>query len=506
MMSTEDTVEISCQIQQKLMVHIEGGFAMVLFLILFGVFFVLSITLAVTVVFLERRNIGATWAWLLVLFFLPGLGFVIYLLLGQNLSRRKIYKIKEGQISFVRELIDTQLADLPSIPFNDPHANQYMDMIYMNMKNAYAVYTQNNQLEIFTNGKDKFASLFKDIEEAQHHIHLMYYMVHNDSIGQKLVDLLSKKAAEGVEVRFLYDDVGSSDLSKRFFDKLVQSFGEVAAFFPSKIPYFNIRVNYRNHRKLVIIDGRYGYIGGFNVGDEYLGLDSDIGFWRDTHLKVTGSAVLQMQAQFGLDWNLSSSSPIVNDSRYFPAFECKGKVGLQIVSSGPNRSEGQIKNAYVKMIHTAKRTIILQTPYFIPDESFITALKIAAFSGVEVKLMLPANPDSRWVYWASLSYLEELLAAGVKCYLYENGFLHAKTMVIDGQVASVGTANIDNRSFKLNFEVNAFIYDSETAERLERIYSDDLQYCKQLTFTEYKQRPLSQKFKESCARLLSPIL
>jgi cardiolipin synthase len=257
---------------------------------------------------------------------------------------------------------------------------------------------------------------------------------------------------------------------------------------------------------LVIIDGKVGYIGGFNIGDEYLGLDDHLGYWRDTHLKIVGSGVLQMQVQFWLDWNLSSGRLLSDDARYFPIIEHHGRVGLQIVSSGPNRSEEQIKNAYIKMISAAKQTIYLQTPYFIPDESLFTALKIAAFSGVEVKLMIPSTPDHKWVYWASLSYLEDLLAAGVQCCLYEKGFLHAKTIVIDGKVASVGTANVDIRSFKLNFEVNAFMYDTDIAERLERIFNDDLQYCSLLTLEGYKGRPLSQRFLESCARLLSPIL
>jgi cardiolipin synthase len=483
-----------------------GGVALVVFSILFIIYFLISITLAVTVVFLERRNIGATWAWLMVLFFLPGVGFVIYLLLGQNLSRRKIYKIQEDRIKFVQSFIEDQLAELPNTAFNDPEAHRYMDMIYMNMKTAYSVYTQNNEVEIFTNGQAKFNSLFKSIEEATDHIHLMYYIIHDGLLGRSLINILAQKAASGVQVRFLYDDVGSSNLPKHFFDKLIQAGGEAAAFFPSKIPYFNLRVNYRNHRKLAIIDGTHGYIGGFNIGDEYLGLDAYFGFWRDTHLKITGTGVLQMQAQFGLDWNLSSEKQIITDLRYFPPSEPRGKVGLQIVSSGPNQSEEQIENAYVKMIHTAKKSIYLQSPYFIPDESLITALKIASYTGVNVKLMLPAKGDNRWVQLASFSYLEELLDAGVECYLYEKGFLHAKTMVIDGRVCSVGTANLDNRSLKLNFEMNAFMYDTEIAVRLEQIFNEDLKSCRLLTLAEHMQRPLSRKLKESIARLLSPIL
>jgi len=458
------------------------------------------------VIFLERRNIGATWAWIFVLFFLPGIGFVLYVIFGQNLSRRKIYKTKADGTHFLHEMIQQQLVDLSSIPFHDPTTSQYVDLIYMNLRNADSVYTQDNEVEIYVDGKSKFKALFEDIAAAKDHIHLMYYMVNKGILAQRLLDLLVSKAVEGVEVRFLYDDVGSAELPKHFFHKLVQAGGEVAAFFPSQIPYINLRVNYRNHRKLVIIDGKYGYIGGFNIGDEYLGLNPEIGFWRDTHLKITGSSVLQMQVQFSLDWNNSSPKRLSGDPKYYQVGEFHGKVGLQMVASGPNHSEEQIENAFARMIYAAKRSIYLQTPYFIPDESIYNAIKIAALSGVNVMLMLPERSDSSWVQSASFSYLHGLLAAGVNCYLYRKGFLHAKTLVIDGKVCSVGTANMDNRSFKLNFEVNAFFYDSATANRMEQIFQNDLQYCRNLTLEEHRNRPISKRFKESWARLLSPIL
>jgi cardiolipin synthase len=410
----------------------------------------------------------------------------------------------------IAALIENQRRDFRQnhITFNDAAIADYRDMIYMNLTSGFALYSQDNTVDIFTNGNDKFDALFKDIEQATDSIHLMYYIVENDNLGKKLVETLARKAKEGVQVRFLYDDIGSHKLPKRFCDSIKEAGGYVAVFFPSRIPYLNYRVNYRNHRKLAIIDGKIGYIGGFNVGDEYLGLNERFGYWRDSHLRITGSAVQQMQAQFLLDWNLASSDQIdgAGERSLFPPIEGTGNVGIQIVSSGPNHELEQIKNAFIKMVNSAKETIYIQTPYFIPDESLLGALKMAVLSGVEVRMMIPSKPDHKMVYLASFSYLGDLMEEGMKCYLYEKGFLHAKTIVVDGKVASVGTANVDIRSFKLNFEVNAVLYDTATAARLKRIFEEDMQHCTELTYEAYKARSMFQRFKESCTRLLSPIL
>lgn len=282
----------------------------------------------------------------------------------------------------------------------------------------------------------------------------------------------------------------------------------MAAFFSSPIPYVNMWVNFRNHRKLVIIDGEVGYIGGFNIGNEYLGMDRKLGYWRDTHLRITGSAVHLLQARFYLDWNLSAQVQrrMEDEPRYFPPSQRTGNVGIQIVSSGPNSEKQQIKHGYLKMIYKAKERIYLQSPYLIPDDSLLTALKMAAMSGVDVRVMIPGRADHKLVYWASQSYLGELLKSGVRCFRYEKGFLHAKTMVVDGQIASVGTANLDIRSFKINFETNAFLFDSATAERLEQIFLEDLAECHEVTREEYESRPLKARLQESLTRLLSPIL
>ena len=469
---------------------------------------VLNIGLAGFVIFLERRNVAATWAWLMVLLFLPVVGFAAYFFFGQNLSKRKMYKLERETEARLAGVIEAQRAEFKqrALPFRDPVMNRYRDMMYMNLMSSSAVYTQNNDVRIFTDGNEKFDSLLASIKEAKHSIHLLYYIVKDDALGNRLLDALIEKAAEGVEVRFLYDQIGSYRLSSKFFARLTKAGGLVAAFFPSKIPYLNVRVNYRNHRKLVVVDGKYGYIGGFNVGDEYLGLDPRLGYWRDTHLRIEGSAVLQMQVQFMLDWNLASPAKIHPDERYFPASGWQGEVGVQIVSSGPNFSIEHTRNVYLKMIHAAKECIYIQTPYFIPDESVLNALKMAVLSGVDVRIMIPGKPDKRMVYWASYSYLGDLLQLGMRCFLYDKGFLHAKTIVVDGEVASVGTANFDIRSFRLNFEANAVLYDTGTATRLRDIFEEDMKDCRELTYEAYQDRSRGERFRESFIRLLSPIL
>ncbi|NYV66244.1 cardiolipin synthase [Bacillus sp. Gen3] len=481
---------------------------MTILTILLAFFFILNFILSGIVIFLERRNIGATWAWLLVLLFIPVAGFIIYLIFGQNLSRRRIFYWKDQEKIGIKEISQRQIDMLRNnnFPFHDERTVQYKELVYMLLVNDDAVMSHDNDVEIFIDGDDKFQSLFEDIRRAKDHIHLLYYIVRDDLLGQKLVELLTIKAKEGVTVRFVYDDMGSRRLPRKFFKSLVDAGGQVASFFPAKIPMLNLRVNFRNHRKLAIIDGNIGYIGGFNIGDEYLGLNKRFGYWRDTHLKITGKAVYAMQTRFILDWNQASSKEIRYEGRYFPDIPSIGYTDVQIVSSGPDSEWEQIKNGYIKMINSAKKYIFMQTPYFIPDDSLLNAIKIAILSGVDVRLMIPNKPDHMFVYWATYSYVGELLKTGAKVYIYDNGFIHAKMLVVDGKIATVGTANIDNRSFRLNFEVNAFLYSHHISKKLEKIYMDDMGKSKELTLEEYLLRPKWIRFKESISRLLSPIL
>ncbi|MGG4448369.1 cardiolipin synthase [Brevibacillus sp. HB1.2] len=482
---------------------------MAMFEKIFAIITIGNLILAAVLIFMERRNIAATWAWLMVLLFLPGIGFIVYLIFGHKLSKKKLYRLKEGEFSHFRAAVDRQKQLLAhgELQVNDPEMERHRDMIFMNVVSDGAYYTQDNTIQVFKEGHSLFNLMFKQMEEAREHIHLLYYILNDDDLGKQLIQLLTKKAKEGVEVRLLYDAVGSSGVSSRFLRPLVEAGGQVASFFPAKIPFLNFRVNFRNHRKLTIIDGKIGYIGGFNIGDEYLGKDKKLGYWRDTHLLIEGRAVYMLQARFFLDWNLSAPKRMHESLAYFPEIhESEGTIGVQIVSSGPNSEKEQIKHAFLKMIYKARKKIYLQTPYFVPDEGMLTALKMAAMSGVDVRVMVPGKPDHLLVFWATHSYLGDLLKSGVRCYLYEKGFMHAKTIVVDTQLSSVGTANVDIRSFKLNFETNAFMYDSKMAEELEELFVSDLADCREMTLGEYVNRPLRLRLLESLTRLLSPLL
>lgn len=482
---------------------------MSIFSILVGVIYLLNILFAAIVIFLERRDASSTWAWLLVLFFIPGLGFILYLLLGQNLTRSRMFQWEDKKKVGLEQLISSQIQKLEDdeFEFHNETAKSSRNMVRMLLMNNHAVLTEDNRVNIFTDGKEKFSALLNDIKAAKNHIHLQYYIFKNDEIGKKVIAALTEKAKEGVTVRILYDELGSRRLRKSAFKELRSAGGEVEVFFPSRLRYFNLRMNYRNHRKLAIIDGKIGYVGGFNVGDEYLGLNKRFGYWRDTHLRITGKAVHAIQTRFILDWNQASyRHDIYYEPHYFSEEVSTGNVSMQIVTSGPDSEWEQIKNGYIKMISTARRSIYIQTPYFIPDASLLDALRIAALSGVDVRIMIPNKPDHMFVYWATYSYIGEMLKAGARVYIYDNGFIHAKTMVVDGKISSVGTANIDVRSFRLNFEVNAFIYHKTTARRLTDSFKKDVQLSYELTINKYMQRPLKIRFKESISRLLAPIL
>ncbi|PTM53329.1 cardiolipin synthase [Desmospora activa] len=476
--------------------------------LLLGSVLVLNILLATAIIFLERRDVSSTWAWMLVLYFIPVLGFVLYLIFGRKISKQKIFTWDKQIHVLLQEAVTTQKAQLENNTFQYGNSSwqEYKALILMHLNNDQAVLTQTNQVEIFTDGQEKFDALIEDLERAQHHIHLLYYIVRPDDLGKRLARVLARKAREGVQVRLIYDDLGSRRLNKAFIREIREAGGEIEAFFPAVLPLINLRLNYRNHRKLVIIDGKIGYIGGFNIGNEYLGLNPRFGYWRDTHLRIRGDAVHHIQSRFILDWNQASRHDISYQDNYYPTPLREGDVGVQIVSSGPDSEWEQIKNGYIKMILTAKKYIYIQTPYFIPDHSLLDALRIACLSGIDVRIMIPNKPDHPFVYWATFSHVGELLQAGGKIYIYQNGFLHAKTIVVDDKIASVGTANIDMRSFRLNFEVNAFLYHADMAKNLAEIFQQDMLQSTSLTWEEYQQRSYTIRFKESISRLLSPIL
>ena len=469
---------------------------------------VFNIILALGFLFIERRDAGYTWAWLMVLFFIPILGFIIYIFFGRNLKRKNFYKLFIEEQEFVQAEVDKQLAGLrdgrddPS-----PLLRKYIELIRMNIKSSNGLLSSDNEIAIYNDGHQKFEALFGDIRSAKQEVNIQYYIIQPDALGTRLRDELTSKAREGVKVRLLYDEVGSKKLSPRFFKELRAAGGEVEVFFPSLLRPLNFRINNRNHRKLCIIDGRIAYIGGFNVGDEYLGLNAKFGYWRDTHLRIKGGAVNHIQGRFILDWHQAGRHERGDYEEFsFHTEQHEGASPVQIITSGPNSGTEHLKNMYIKLILSAKQSVYIQTPYFIPDTSFMDACKIALLSGVDLQIMIPNKPDHPFVYWASWACAGDLLGYGARILLYENGFLHAKTIVVDGEAASVGTMNIDSRSFRLNFEVNAIVYDRKIAVQLQEMFLQDSKSSSELTPERYRDRSVMIKLKEGVSRLLSPIL
>lgn len=473
-----------------------------------------NLILSVVIVFFRRRDPRAVWTWLLALYFIPVFGFLLYLLLEQDFRKSKMFRIKEVEDS-LRQSARNQEDFIKSLDMElvGTLAGNYSDLVLYNLAVSGSVLTMNNRVEILTDGEKKFEDLRRELKGARHYIHIQYYIIKNDEVFQSLVPILKAKAREGVEIRILYDGMGGRFMPGRQWRELEEEGIRTAVFFPPFLGRLNLRVNYRNHRKIVVIDGCVGYVGGFNIGKEYISKDPKFGYWRDTHLKILGEAVMGLQIRFAQDWNYAAGENLFLQEQYFCQRRSDfhgGKacdpVGVQIISSGPDTNARQIRDNYLELFHKARHHIYVQTPYFVPDDAVLSALQIAARSGVDVRIMIPCKPDHPFVYWASYSYVGDLLQAGARCYTYENGFLHAKGITVDGCVSCYGTANMDIRSFQLNFEVNAVIYDEATTERLEREFLRDLSRCHEITQEEYMRRGLAVRFREQCCRLLSPLL
>ena len=475
---------------------------------LLTVLFIVNIFIALTIIFLERKDPSATLAWIMIIFLLPGVGIFLYLLIAKSIARQQIFKLSKSEEDAIRASLGNQIREIDNrkFDFTTAEAKRWQDMIKLNQTYAHAFLSQDNKLSIMTDGKHMFDCLIEDIRKAKHTINIMFFIVKNDFVGRTLIDELTKKALEGVEVRFLVDALGSRQMSHSLLAGFKDVGGKYAFFFPPKFKYLNMKLNYRNHRKIAVIDGEIGYIGGFNIAREYLGHKKKFGYWRDTHLKIWGTSVQDINARFILDWRVAAKENMDLSEAFYSDIISVGKTGIQIVSSGPDTQKQEIKRCYMKMITSARKNVYIQTPYFVPDNSILESLKMAALSGVDVRIMIPCKPDHMFVYWATYAYIGELLEAGARVFIYENGFMHAKTIVVDGEVASIGSANFDVRSFKLSFEANAIIYDAEEAYKLEAIFENDMVNSSELTKALYRKRSLIIKFKESISRLLTDIL
>jgi cardiolipin synthase len=475
---------------------------------LFTIIFFVNILLSLVIIFRERRQTAQTWAWLLVLLFIPVVGFVLYFFFGRGISKEKIFDLRtQAKVGLNVEMEEQKQALQRNLYPHPPTAQvEVKPLVYLLTIYGQSLYTTTNEMTLYKDGRKKFDALLKDIDEATDHIHMQYYIYRSDALGVEVRDALIRAAKRGVKVRVLLDAWGSTQVSLKFFDELRVHGGQVAFFFPLFVPYLNPRINYRNHRKIVVIDGKIGYTGGFNVGDEYLGEVAKFGYWRDNHLRILGPAVYSLQNRFLMDWNSQHAIEIKYEAALFPMIASTGTIAAQVVTSGPDTEHEEIKLTYLKMINLAKKEILIQTPYYIPDESIHNALKLALLSGVSVHLQIPNKPDHPLVYWATYSFAAELLAYGAVVETYEKGFMHAKTMIIDGGVVSIGSANIDVRSFRLDFEVNTIVYDAKVAEEARQAFFADSEDSEELTLEKYRNRSVMIKIKEGLARLVSPLL
>lgn len=460
-------------------------------------------------IFMENKNPSKTVAWLLVLFLVPVIGFIIYLFLGQNVRKKNMFRKKKGRdFAYFEQITNIQKDAIKDKTLFQGDEQSFVKkrLISLIINSAKAPFTTNNRSNVLTNGIVTFETIIEVLSKARHHIHLEYFIIKNDNIGKKIMNILMEKARSGVEVRVIYDSVGSWKLSKEYLKEMKGSGVEIHGFLPVFIPLLSRELNYRNHRKIIVVDGKAGFLGGINIGDEYLGKNPYLGFWRDTHLLIEGEAVYGLQNIFLLDWFFVSKQRIEFNEWYFPKLDYFGEQLIQITASGPDSDWESIMQAYFSIITSAEERIWINTPYLVPEDSIMMALKTAALSGVDVKIILPSKPDHKTVFWASRGNVEQLLKAGVKIYEYTKGFIHAKILVVDGAMASIGTANLDIRSFQLNFEVNAFIYDKDTVVRLEKDFLMDLKDSEEIMLEEHLKRPLLEKIKESAGSLFSPLL
>ena len=458
----------------------------------------------------DTQSVTKTLAYLLLVIFLPLIGVFIYFAFGINYRKNKLYNKKIVQDHKQEELVleklhSYNLKNLEEIP-EDNHFSALMKMIYETDRSPL---TTNNSAKLLINGETKFPEVLEAMRQAKHHIHVEYYIYEDDEIGRAIEQILIEKSKSGVEVRFIYDDFGSASIRKTLAKRLRENGVKAFPFYKIKLIKLASRLNYRNHRKIIVIDGRISFVGGINISDKYSNASKGNKlYWRDTHLKIEGDATAILQHIFIGDWNYCSDEKLTINDQYFPKPELveTQTKNIQIVSSGPDSDRPSIYYAIFKAIQSAKKEIFLTTPYFIPGETIIDAMKMAALSGVDVKLLVPGISDSFLVNSAAKSYYTILLRAGVKIYLYQKGFVHAKTLVADRCLAMVGTANLDYRSFDLNFEVNAVVYDEEIANELADNFHFDLQDAEQIEINAWLNRPKHIQLIEKIVRLISPML
>lgn len=482
------------------------------------VLWIINVIFAVWTVFRSRRSVVATWAWMLVLTILPGIGFILYLFFGRQLSQDEIFAIQKEQKETRNHYLNQQkkmLQEYDLLPRKERVPRVRM-LTELNLNNDDAILTFANHVKVYTNGHELFDQMIEDIKNAKVAVSLEFYTFYADKLGHRVLAALEQAAKNGAKVRVIYDTSGSRGTKPTFFDHLRELGGQAQPFIStSKKHWFTTpRLNYHLHRKLVVIDHNTGYIGGFNIGDQYVNQSKKFGHWRDTHLRVEGQSPILMEVRFAMDWNTSTRRTSLpkfelDELKNFIVdrkdFESDNNVAMQIVASGPDNQRYGIRRGYEGIIASAKEYVYIQTPYLIPEDSILESLIIAANSGVDVRIMIPCMPDHPFVYRATEYYAKYLVAHGVKVYKYNDGFIHAKTMVSGSNISSVGSANQDFRSYTLNFEVNSFNYNPLLTKELKEIFEKDLEKCTLLTNEYFAKQSSWLKFKQYFSRLLSPI-
>ncbi|WP_235560886.1 cardiolipin synthase [Bacillus sp. FJAT-28004] len=452
---------------------------------------------------MEHRRPAQLTAWLLIAFLFPIIGFIAYVMLGKDfVRRRRMERFKQEAIRYANQLSKKALE---AADMGNEQIERHKKLFAMLTGLAPFPITCNNEALVLNNGHDTYEAIFSELEQATHHIHMDYYTIRDDEIGRRFLQVLTNKAKDGVQVRVVYDGIGSLHLSEAYIKELHLAGVRTSCFLPPRIAFFDRKLNYRNHRKIVVVDGKVGFIGGINIGDEYLGKNPKLGFWRDTHLRLKGDSVYYLQELFMNDWAFAAKEEL-DGKTYMPPHHCLGNERVLMVSSIPGQHAHKIDEVMFAAITAASNRIYITTPYFIPDASLLMSLRTAALSGVDVRLIIPGIADSKLVLLATLSYMEEMLEAGVKVYRYEKGFIHSKVMIVDQLLATVGTANVDMRSLLSNFELNAVLFDEGTIKRLETDFMEDLKHSRELDKRIFMNRPSRQKAAEALVRMLSPLL
>ncbi|MBP6635423.1 MAG: cardiolipin synthase [Paludibacter sp.] len=468
--------------------------------IIFIALYVYTLISTISVLLLENRNPVKSLSWVLVLLFLPGLGLFLYLIFGQNFRKQKTISKKSLRFAANRPHVSFDI-DRLNTNFMD---NNQLNLIRLLYTNSDAKAYPNNKIDILSDGKTTFDAMFNAIQNAKNHIHIEFFIFGNDKISNQLRELLIEKASAGVRVRMIYDYWGSFFLSRWYLQSLREAGVYLRPFLPLRLRLGRSKINYRNHRKILIVDGEVGFTGGLNVADRYI-FGNALGMWRDTFVRFEGSVVHGLQQLFLMDWYFVERK-LITDPKYYPMPQKFDTNLAQIVISGPDTQWESIMQGISSAIMSATRYVYIHTPYFIPNDVVENCIQMSAMSGVDVRIMIPARSDSRLSDACTFSYMGRLLEAGVKVYRYTEGFLHSKAIVIDDFISIVGSANLDERSFNQNFEANAFIYEEKTANRLKELFFRDMQNCEELTLEAWTNRRRRQKLKESFARLFSPLM